>query len=106
MNDPVSANAMPVSEVDPVVRSGGELTRTQRWISLAEFVVGGAIVVSHNGFLLIPNGVPILCVLCLTSLRVRDTAWGAIGDGGAGAGRGIVAVRTEPVGLYPRARVH
>ncbi len=51
----------------------------QRWISLAEFVLGAAIVIGHNVYHVIPNEVPILFVLGLISLRVRDGGWGVIG---------------------------
>jgi membrane protease YdiL (CAAX protease family) len=57
----------------------GALTRTQRWISLAEFVLGAAIVVAYNVFHVIPNEVPILFVLGMISLRVRNGGWGATG---------------------------
>lgn len=55
------------------------LTPAQRWLSLAEFVVGAAIVIGHNVYHIIPNEVPILFVLGLISLRVRDGGWGVIG---------------------------
>jgi len=55
------------------------LSPAQRWISLAEFVLGGAIVIGHNVYHVIPNEVPILFVLGLISLRVRDGGWGVIG---------------------------
>src|SRR5258706_2889636 len=70
---------MPTLDADPVLPSGSELTRWQRWISLAEFVMGGAIVVAYNVFHVIPNEVPILFILGLISLRVRDGGWGAMG---------------------------
>jgi membrane protease YdiL (CAAX protease family) len=53
----------------------------QRWISLAEFLIGAAIVIGHNVYHVIPNEVPILVVLGLISLRVRDGGWGAMGLG-------------------------
>jgi membrane protease YdiL (CAAX protease family) len=56
-----------------------QLTPTQRWISLAEFVLGAAIVIGHNVYHVVPNEVPILVVLGLISLRVRDGGWGVIG---------------------------
>jgi len=60
--------------------SGSELTRSQRWISLAEFVMGGAIVVGLQRFHVIPNEVPILFILGPDfALRVRDGGWGAMG---------------------------
>ena len=55
------------------------LTPGQRWISLVEFLVGGAIVIGHNVYHVIPNEVPILFVIGLISLRVRDGGWGVIG---------------------------
>lgn len=57
------------------------LTPVQRWLSLAEFVIGSAIVIGHNVYHVIPNEVPILFVLGLISLRVRDGGWRAIGLG-------------------------
>ncbi|MGB6384703.1 MAG: CPBP family intramembrane glutamic endopeptidase [Terriglobales bacterium] len=65
------------TESSPLPRNG--LTPTQRWISLAEFVMGGAIVIGHNVYHVIPNEVPILFVIGLISLRVRDGGWGVIG---------------------------
>jgi membrane protease YdiL (CAAX protease family) len=65
------------SEDSPL--QGNRLTPAQRWISLAEFVVGGAIVIGHNVYHVIPNEVPILFVIGLISLRVRDGGWGVIG---------------------------
>jgi len=56
-----------------------KLTSAQRWISLAEFVIGGAIVIAHNVYHVIPNEVPILFVIGLISLRVRDGGWSGIG---------------------------
>jgi len=55
------------------------LSRGQRWLSFAEFIVGGAIVIGHNDYHVIPNEVPILFVLGLLSFRLRDGAWKAIG---------------------------
>jgi membrane protease YdiL (CAAX protease family) len=46
---------------------------------LCEFVVGGAIVIGHNVYHVIPNEVPILFVLGLVSFRLRDGGWGAMG---------------------------
>jgi CAAX protease family protein len=56
-----------------------QLTGTQRWLSLAEFALGTAIVIGHNVYHVIPNEVPILFVIGLISLRVRDGGWGAMG---------------------------
>ncbi|MGD0414732.1 MAG: CPBP family glutamic-type intramembrane protease, partial [Terriglobales bacterium] len=74
-------NARPLvsSAADSSPSRGNGLTPAQRWISLAEFVVGGAIVIGHNVYHVIPNEVPILFVIGLISLRVRDGGWGVIG---------------------------
>jgi len=50
-----------------------------RAISAVEFVLGAAIVVGHNVLRVLPNEVPILFVLGLVSLRVRDGGWAAMG---------------------------
>jgi membrane protease YdiL (CAAX protease family) len=55
------------------------LTPRWRWLSLAEFLVGAAIVIGHNVYHVIPNEVPILFVLGLISFRVRDGSWTAAG---------------------------
>lgn len=58
---------------------GKPLTPARRWFSLAEFLVGSAIVIGYNVYHVIPNEVPILFVLGLVSLRVRDGGWAAMG---------------------------
>ena len=58
-----------------------DLTARQRWFSLAEFVLGGAIVIGHNVFHRIPNEVPILFVLGWISIRLRDGGWKRVGLG-------------------------
>jgi membrane protease YdiL (CAAX protease family) len=63
----------------PLPPKEGGLTPIERSISLAEFILGGAIVISHNVYHVVPNEVPILFVLGLVSLRVRDGGWGVIG---------------------------
>lgn len=55
------------------------LTPTQRSISLAEFLLGAAIVIGHNVYHVVPNEVPILFVLGLVSIRLRDGSWKAMG---------------------------
>ena len=57
------------------------LSPRARWLSLLEFVLGGAIVIAHNVFRVIPNEVPILLVLGLISFRLRDKSWTAMGLG-------------------------
>jgi len=57
------------------------LSPQRRWLSLAEFIVGAAIVIGHNVYHVIPNEVPILFVLGLVSFRLRDGGWTAMGLG-------------------------
>ena len=80
MNGTTDPSETPASAaVDSTSLRGNRLTPTQRCISLAEFVVGAAIVIGHNVYHMIPNEVPILFVIGLISLRVRDGGWGVIG---------------------------
>jgi membrane protease YdiL (CAAX protease family) len=80
MSDSIHAAAtLAPSATDSSPAQPSRLTPAQRWISLAEFVLGGAIVIGHNVYHRIPNEVPILFVLGLISLRVRDGGWGVIG---------------------------
>jgi len=67
------------SASDPIPFQKQQLTGTQRWLSLAEFILGSSIVIGHNVYHFIPNEVPILFVIGLISLRVRDGGWGAMG---------------------------
>jgi len=48
-------------------------------ISAAEFLVGSAIVIGHNVYRVVPNEVPILVLLGLVSLRLRDGGLSAAG---------------------------
>lgn len=52
-----------------------------RWLSFAEFIVGGVIVIAHNVYHVIPNEVPILFAIGLISFRLRDGTWTAMGLG-------------------------
>jgi uncharacterized protein len=60
------------------VRPGPWYLRS-RWLSAAELALGAAIVIGHNVFHVLPNEVPILFVVGLISLRVRDGGLGVIG---------------------------
>jgi len=51
------------------------LTRSNRWISFLEVVLGASIVIGHNVFHIIPNEVPILFVLFWISPRIRQGKW-------------------------------
>ncbi len=80
MTNSIDASAaLAPGAADPSSWSENRLSPRQRWTSLAEFVVGGAIVIGHNVYHVIPNEVPILFVIGLISLRVRDGGWGVIG---------------------------
>lgn len=68
-------------KVDPLQRQPSRLALPQRWLSLAELTVGSAIVIGHNVYHVVPNEVPILFVLGLLSLRLRDGSWTATGLG-------------------------
>ena len=52
-----------------------------RPLSLIEFLIGAAIVIGHNVFHVVPNEVPILFVLGIFSIRLREGRWSAIGLG-------------------------
>jgi membrane protease YdiL (CAAX protease family) len=50
-----------------------------RLLSGVEFLLGATIVIGHNLFQALPNEVPILFVLGLASLRLRDRSWDGFG---------------------------
>lgn len=50
-----------------------------RGLSAFEFLLGAAAVVGHNVFRVLPNEVPILVVLGLLSMRLRNGGWAAMG---------------------------
>jgi membrane protease YdiL (CAAX protease family) len=52
---------------------------TSRGLSAFELALGAAIVIGHNVFRVVPNEVPILFVLGLVSIRLRDGSWSAMG---------------------------
>jgi len=80
MNAPIAANETTArGDVGPSPSHTNRLSAGQRWISLAEFVVGSAIVIGYNVYHVIPNEVPILVVLGLISFRLRDGGWAAMG---------------------------
>ncbi len=62
-----------------VARHQENLTSRQRWISFAEFLVGGGVVIAHNAYHRVPNEVPILFVLGWISIRLRDGGWKMVG---------------------------
>lgn len=52
---------------------------SSRILSAFELLLGAFIVVGHNVFHVVPNEVPILFVLGLVSIRLRDGGWSAMG---------------------------
>lgn len=52
-----------------------------RALSAGEFAFGALIVIGHNVFRLVPNEVPILALLAIASMRLREGSWrwGALG---------------------------
>ena len=50
-----------------------------RILSALELLLGAFIVIGHNVFHILPNEVPILFVLGLVSIRLRDGGWAAMG---------------------------
>ena len=55
------------------------MSTRKRLISLAEILLGAAIVIGHNVFHKVPNEVPILFVLGWISIHFRNGGWKAIG---------------------------
>jgi len=66
-------------ENTPVASTPARLDSRFRWLSAVEFLLGSFIVIGHNVFKILPNEVPILFVLGMISLRLRDGGWGAMG---------------------------
>ena len=79
MNAPIHAIEPSGENAVDSAREKTLLSPAQRWLSLAELVAGVAIVIGHNVYRVIPNEVPILFVLGLISMRVRNGSWTALG---------------------------
>lgn len=60
-------------------RERKRLRMNRRTLSACEFVLGAGIVIGHNVYHLLPNEVPILFLLGLLSVRMRNGRWSAIG---------------------------
>ncbi len=54
-------------------------TPAARSISALELALGAAVVIGHNVFQVLPNEVPILVVLALVSMRLRNGGFAALG---------------------------
>jgi len=70
-----------------------------RWISAAELLLGAAIVIGHNVYRVVPNEVPILAVLGLLSLRLRNGAWAAVGFKRPASWRNLVLIALAAAAL-------
>jgi membrane protease YdiL (CAAX protease family) len=64
-------------EAEPMLRQQG--LSSSRILSAFELLLGAFIVIGHNVFHVVPNEVPILFVLGLVSIRLRDGGWSAMG---------------------------
>ena len=79
MSELIATSEMPASKRHSEYFPGKPVSPAQRWLSLAELIVGAGIVIGHNVYQVIPNEVPILFVLGLLSAQVRDGSWRAVG---------------------------
>lgn len=59
--------------------SSAPLSGASRGLSLVEFLIGALIVIGHNVFRIVPNEVPILFVLGIVSIRLREGSFAALG---------------------------
>jgi len=73
--------------------------RTSRIVSGAELVLGAAIVIGHNVFHVVPNEVPILVVLGLASMRLRNGSFAALGFRRPDSWRRIVLIALAAAAL-------
>jgi len=73
--------------------------RTSRIVSAAELVLGAAIVIGHNVFHVVPNEVPILVVLGLASMRLRNGSFAALGFRRPDSWRRIVLIALAAAAL-------
>ncbi len=71
----------------------------RRILSAAEFLAGAAVVVGHNVFRVLPNEVPILCLLGLLSAWLRNGGWSALGLGRPASWRRVVLVALAAAAL-------
>jgi uncharacterized protein len=80
MNLPDNASApFTQSKIMSVAPQKGGPTAAQRWLSLAEFVIGSGIVIGHNVYHVLPNEVYLLVVIGLISVKLREGSLAVIG---------------------------
>jgi membrane protease YdiL (CAAX protease family) len=73
--------------------------RTSRIVSAAELALGAAVVIGHNVFHVVPNEVPILVVLGLASMRLRNGGFAALGFRRPDSGRRILLIAIAAAAL-------
>lgn len=69
------------------------------WLSAAELLLGAFLVIGYNVYRILPNEVPILFVLGMLSLRLRDGGWGAMGLRRPASWRRIVLIALAAAAL-------
>jgi CAAX protease family protein len=74
-------------------------TPAARAISALELALGAAIVIGHNVFRVVPNEVPILFVLALVSMRLRNGGLAALGFRRPESWKRIVAIALAAAAL-------
>jgi membrane protease YdiL (CAAX protease family) len=79
----VSATKIPFPSANP---------SASRVLSALELLFGAFIVIGHNAFHVVPNEVIVLCLLGLTSIRLRDGSWTAMGFKRPASWRRIVLI--------------
>jgi membrane protease YdiL (CAAX protease family) len=72
---------------------------SSRILSALELLLGAFIVIGHNVFRVVPNEVPILFVLGLLSIRLRDGGWSAMGLKRPASWRRIVLIALAAAAL-------
>jgi membrane protease YdiL (CAAX protease family) len=72
---------------------------SSRILSALELLLGAFIVIGHNVFRVVPNEVPILFVLGLLSVRLRDGGWSAMGLKRPASWRRIVLIALTAAAL-------
>lgn len=70
-----------------------------RGLSAFEFLLGAGIVIGHNVFHVVPNEVPILALLGLLSIRLRNGGWAALGFKRPDSWRRIVLIAIAAAAL-------
>jgi len=73
--------------------------RTSRIVSAAELALGAGIVIGHNVFHVVPNEVPILVVLGLVSMRLRNGGFATLGFHRPDSWRRIVLIAIAAAAL-------